>query len=50
MFKKNDLFSEKITLVTIGTLTNVALAIKLDPEFLGRLNHLYIGGGHIYSK
>ncbi|XP_026331330.1 probable uridine nucleosidase 2 [Hyposmocoma kahamanoa] len=39
-----------ITVVTIGTLTNIALAIKLDPEFLGRLNHLYIGGGHIYSE
>lgn len=37
-------------MVTIGTLTNVALAIKADADFLKRLNHLYIGAGHIHSK
>lgn len=36
--------------MTIGSLTNVALAIKVDPEFLGRLTHLYVGAGHIEGK
>ncbi|CAK1548704.1 unnamed protein product [Leptosia nina] len=39
----------KLTVITLGALTNVALAITLDPNFLGRLNHLYIGAGHINS-
>ncbi|KAJ8735046.1 hypothetical protein PYW08_014296 [Mythimna loreyi] len=38
-----------LIIITIGTLTNVALAIKLDPEFLSRLDHLYIGAGHIHN-
>lgn len=37
-------------MITVGSLTNVALAIKVDPEFLGRLTHLYVGAGHIESK
>ncbi|KAJ8733770.1 hypothetical protein PYW07_014321 [Mythimna separata] len=38
-----------LTVITIGTLTNVALAIRLDPAFLSRLKHLYIGAGHIHN-
>ncbi|KAJ0181407.1 hypothetical protein K1T71_003492 [Dendrolimus kikuchii] len=38
-----------LTVITIGTLTNVALAIKYDPNFLSRLAHLYVGAGHIHS-
>ncbi|KOB70944.1 Salivary purine nucleosidase [Operophtera brumata] len=38
-----------LTVVTIGPLTNVALAIAMDPDFLSRINHLYIGAGHIHS-
>ncbi|KAM3960167.1 uncharacterized protein ACR2FA_005798 [Aphomia sociella] len=40
---------DELTVITIGTVTNVALAIKLDPGFLGRISHLYVGAGHIYS-
>ncbi|KAM3960166.1 uncharacterized protein ACR2FA_005797 [Aphomia sociella] len=40
---------DELTVITIGTLTNVALAIKLDPEFLGRISHLYVGAGHIHD-
>ncbi|XP_026324345.1 inosine-uridine preferring nucleoside hydrolase-like [Hyposmocoma kahamanoa] len=39
----------KLTVITIGALTNVALAIKLDPKFLQRLSHLYVGAGHVES-
>uniref|UniRef100_A0A2A4JSV1 Inosine/uridine-preferring nucleoside hydrolase domain-containing protein n=1 Tax=Heliothis virescens TaxID=7102 RepID=A0A2A4JSV1_HELVI len=42
-------YEGNLTVITIGTLTNVALAIKLDPAFLSRLNHLYIGAGHIHG-
>ncbi|XP_050684729.1 uncharacterized protein LOC126979454 isoform X2 [Leptidea sinapis] len=39
-----------LTVVTIGSLTNVAMAVKLDPNFLGRIKHLYIAAGHIQSE
>lgn len=52
MFVKKmfDFISGDLTVITIGTLTNVALAVRLDPAFISRLNHLYIGAGHIHSK
>ncbi|XP_050684719.1 uncharacterized protein LOC126979448 isoform X1 [Leptidea sinapis] len=43
-------YSGELTIVAIGALTNIALAIRLDPEFIQRLAHLYIGAGHIYSE
>ncbi|CAH0406170.1 unnamed protein product [Chilo suppressalis] len=39
----------ELVIVTVGTLTNVALAMKLDPAFISRLAHLYVAAGHIYS-
>ncbi|XP_014354749.2 probable uridine nucleosidase 2 isoform X2 [Papilio machaon] len=39
-----------LIVVTLGTLTNVALAIKLDPDFLGRLKQLYVAAGHIQNE
>ncbi|CAG4920956.1 unnamed protein product [Colias eurytheme] len=39
-----------LTVLCLASLTNIALAIQLDPNFLGRLNHLYVGGGHIHSE
>ncbi|CAG9782731.1 unnamed protein product [Diatraea saccharalis] len=40
----------KLTIITLGTLTNVALAIKSDPHFLDRLEHLYVAAGHIHDE
>lgn len=37
-------------MISIGPVTNVALAIKMDPEFIKRLKHLYVGAGNIESK
>ena len=34
-----------ITLVAIGPLTNVALAVRLDPDFAGNLHRLVVMGG-----
>ncbi|KAI5639387.1 inosine-uridine preferring nucleoside hydrolase domain-containing protein [Phthorimaea operculella] len=43
-------YENELTLVTIGTLTNVALALRLDNNFIGRLKHLYIGAGHVHDE
>ncbi|XP_037300513.1 uncharacterized protein C1683.06c isoform X1 [Manduca sexta] len=43
-------YEGRLTVITIGTLTNVAVAIKYDPDFLNRLAHLYVGAGHIHSE
>ncbi|XP_038209333.1 inosine-uridine preferring nucleoside hydrolase-like isoform X2 [Zerene cesonia] len=40
----------KLTVIGLASLTNIALAIQLDPNFLGRIKHLYVGGGHIHSE
>ncbi|THG33281.1 nucleoside hydrolase [Naasia lichenicola] len=43
--------TEPITLVPVGPLTNIALAIKLDPGFVDRVPELVImGGGHEISN
>ncbi|CAG5036491.1 unnamed protein product [Parnassius apollo] len=42
-------YEGSLTVITLGSLTNVALAIKLDPGFLNRLQQLYVAAGHIYS-
>ncbi len=39
--------SDEITLVTMGPLTNVALAFKLDPGVPSLLKDLYIMGGNV---
>ncbi|CAH1643204.1 unnamed protein product [Spodoptera littoralis] len=43
-------YKDELIVVAIGPATNIALAVKLDPQFIHRLAHLYIGGGHIYSE
>ncbi|XP_059049267.1 nucleoside hydrolase-like isoform X2 [Achroia grisella] len=40
---------DELTVITIGPVTNVAVAIKLDSGFLDRIAHLYVGAGHIHS-
>ncbi|XP_030022943.2 probable uridine nucleosidase 2 [Manduca sexta] len=42
-------YKDKLVVMTVGPLTNVALAIRLDPGFLGRISQLYIGAGRIYD-
>ncbi|XP_041973602.1 probable uridine nucleosidase 2 isoform X2 [Aricia agestis] len=43
-------YREKLIVAAIGALTNIALAIKLDPEFINKVGHLYIGGGNINDE
>ncbi|XP_063624336.1 inosine-uridine preferring nucleoside hydrolase-like isoform X2 [Cydia splendana] len=40
----------EVTLVAIGSLTNIALAMRLEPQLVSRLSHLYVGAGHVYSE
>lgn len=37
-------------LVAIGPLTNLALALELDPDFAHWPKHLFITGGNIYGR
>jgi len=36
-----------LDMIALGPLTNIALALKLDPSFLGKLNSLWIMGGQV---
>lgn len=40
----------EVTLLCIGPLTNVALAIRLDPNFLTKLKNLVVMGGSVEGK
>lgn len=40
----------QVSLVAIGPLTNLALAIRLDPSFPKKLKELYIMGGNKEGK
>ncbi|XP_023955104.2 uncharacterized protein LOC112058469 isoform X2 [Bicyclus anynana] len=40
----------QLTVITLGTLTNVAMALKLDPNFINRLSQLYIAAGHVHAE
>lgn len=42
-------YEGELTVITIGSLTNVALAVSVDPDFIKRLKHLYVGAGHIQN-
>ena len=39
---------EKIDVVAIGPLTNIAMAIRLDPSIVNNINTIYIMGGGLY--
>lgn len=39
-------YSNKVVLTALGPVTNLALAIRLDPSFLSRLADIYIMGGN----
>eukprot|EP00062_Callorhinchus_milii_P006897 gi/632947927/ref/XP_007889314.1/ PREDICTED: inosine-uridine preferring nucleoside hydrolase-like [Callorhinchus milii] len=40
----------QVSLVAIGPLTNVALAVEMDPTFPSKLKHLYIMGGNMQAR
>ena len=42
--------SGELTLVAVGPLTNVAMAIRMDPAFGQRLKKCYIMGGNYLGK
>ncbi|XP_067670247.1 nucleoside hydrolase-like [Haliotis asinina] len=41
-----NMFPGEITLVPVGPLTNIALALKIDPEFGKKVKNVYIMGGN----
>lgn len=43
-------FSEEIVLAALGPLTNLALSIRLDPNFTSNLSDIYIMGGNTTGK
>ncbi|XP_038209203.1 probable uridine nucleosidase 2 [Zerene cesonia] len=43
-------YEGQLTVAAIGSLTNIALAVKLDPKFRSRLAQLYVGAGNIYDE
>ncbi|CAF4871564.1 unnamed protein product [Pieris macdunnoughi] len=45
----SHLYGDKLIVVAIGSLTNIGLAIKLDPGFVSRIGQLYVGAGHIHN-
>ncbi|XP_053601169.1 uncharacterized protein LOC128669936 isoform X2 [Plodia interpunctella] len=50
LVKLSEIHKDELSVITIGTLTNVALAMKLDPGFIDRIGHLYIGAGFIRDE
>ncbi|RVE52041.1 hypothetical protein evm_003319 [Chilo suppressalis] len=40
-------YEGELIVVTIAPLTNIALALKIDPDFINRLKHIYVGAGTI---
>ncbi|XP_022131210.2 uncharacterized protein C1683.06c-like [Pieris rapae] len=43
-------YQDALTIVTLGPLTNVALAIKLDPEIIARISQIYVAASYINSQ
>ncbi|XP_063835700.1 inosine-uridine preferring nucleoside hydrolase-like isoform X2 [Ostrinia nubilalis] len=43
-------YEGQLIVVALAPLTNIALAIKIDPEFLTRLKQIYVGAGHVYDE
>lgn len=41
---------QPLTLVALGPLTNLALAIRLDPDFVHRISRLVLMGGAMYAQ
>jgi len=43
-------FHTQVSLIALGPLTNLALAVNLDPTFPQKLKDLYIMGGNMEGK
>ena len=43
----NTIYSDDITLIALGPLTNLAMAMRLDEQFASNLKELYIMGGNV---
>ncbi|XP_041349599.1 inosine-uridine preferring nucleoside hydrolase-like [Gigantopelta aegis] len=43
-------YAGEITLVTLGPMTNVALAIRLDPSFGDKLKEVFVMGGNVEGR
>lgn len=44
------MFAGEVTIFCTGPLTNIALAIRLYPEFVRDVRQMYILGGSVYSE
>lgn len=44
--KASDAISPQVSLVALGPLTNLAMAVRLDPGFPQKLKDLFIMGGN----
>ena len=44
------MISEQLTLVCLGPLTNVAMALKMDPSFGENLKECHIMGGNYHGR
>lgn len=44
-----DELNGELVLVTLGRLTNVALALRKDPRLAGKIKHLYVMGGAVQA-
>ncbi|CAG9110977.1 unnamed protein product [Plutella xylostella] len=49
LIELSNKYKDELVVVALGALTNIALAIRLDPFFIKRLAHLYVGAGNIQS-
>ncbi|CAH1643203.1 unnamed protein product [Spodoptera littoralis] len=50
LIELSELYEGELIVVAIGPVTNIALAARLDPDFIGRLSQLYVGAGHVHSE
>ncbi|XP_022829423.1 probable uridine nucleosidase 2 isoform X2 [Spodoptera litura] len=50
LIELSEKYEGELIVVAIGPVTNIALAARLDPDFIGRLSQLYVGAGHVHSE
>lgn len=43
-------FAGEVTIFCTGPLTNIALAIRIYPQFVRDVKQIYVLGGSVYSK